>query len=278
MKLLTLNTHSYGEENQDQKLAFIAQSIADWDVDVIALQEVNQNIIGKQIKPRDLPNFAATDGQVNVKEDNFAMRLVALLAELGKTYYWTWAMTHIAHDTMQEGVAILSKYPIDSVTSYNVSKSHNWYDYKTRRILTAKITKPNGESFMAVSGHFSWWHGKNNEEFHYEWQETEKYLARTKLPIYFMGDFNNPANTEGYDYMVGTDLPIQDAYPIAEEQIGESTVLKEIAGWTGLKEQIRIDYIFVPKDVKVKTSEVVFDGERQQAVSDHSGVLVETID
>ena len=123
MKLLTLNTHSYGEENQDQKLAFIAQSIADWDVDVIALQEVNQNIIGKQIKPRDLPNFAATDGQVNVKEDNFAMRLVALLAELGKTYYWTWAMTHIAHDTMQEGVAILSKYPIDSVTSYNVSKS-----------------------------------------------------------------------------------------------------------------------------------------------------------
>ena len=278
MKLLTLNTHSYGEENQDQKLAFIAQSIADWDVDVIALQEVNQNIIGKQIKPRDLPNFAATDGQVNVKEDNFAMRLVALLAELGKTYYWAWAMTHIAHDTMQEGVAILSKYPIDSVTSYNVSKSHNWYDYKTRRILTAKITKPNGESFMAVSGHFSWWHGKNNEEFHYEWQETEKYLARTKLPIYFMGDFNNPANTEGYDYMVGTDLPIQDAYPIAEEQIGESTVLKEIAGWTGLKEQIRIDYIFVPKDVKVKTSEVVFDGERQQAVSDHSGVLVETID
>jgi len=273
-----LNTHSYGEENQDQKLAFIAQSIADWDVDVIALQEVNQNIIGTQIKPRDLPNFAATDGQVNVKEDNFAMRLVALLAELGKTYYWAWAMTHIAHDTMQEGVAILSKYPIDSVTSYNVSKSHDWYDYKTRRILTAKITKPNGESFMAVSGHFSWWHGKNNEEFHYEWQETEKYLARTKLPIYFMGDFNNPANTEGYDYMVGTDLPIQDAYPIAEEQIGESTVLKEIAGWTGLKEQIRIDYIFVPKDVKVKTSEVVFDGERQQAVSDHSGVLVETID
>ncbi|WP_448668618.1 endonuclease/exonuclease/phosphatase family protein [Aerococcus viridans] len=278
MKLLTLNTHSYGEDDQDQKLAFIAQSIAEWDIDVVCLQEVNQKIFGHRVDVNNIVNFVPMDGQVNVKEDNFAMRLVALLAELGKTYYWAWAMTHIAHDTMQEGVAILSKYPIDSVTSYNVSKSHDWYDYKTRRILTAKITKPNGESFMAVSGHFSWWHGKNNEEFHYEWQETEKYLARTKLPIYFMGDFNNPANTEGYDYMVGTDLPIQDAYPIAEEQIGESTVLKEIAGWTGLKEQIRIDYIFVPKDVKVKTSEVVFDGERQQAVSDHSGVLVETID
>lgn len=278
MKLLTLNTHSYGEDDQDQELAFIAQSIAEWDIDVVGLQEVNQKIIGHRVDVKNIENFVPMDGQVNVKEDNFAMRLVALLAELGKTYYWAWAMTHIAHDTMQEGVAILSKYPIDSVTSYNVSKSHDWYDYKTRRILTAKITKPNGESFMAVSGHFSWWHGKNNEEFHYEWQETEKYLARTKLPIYFMGDFNNPAGTDGYDYMVSTAIPITDSYMIAEETIGGPTVLKEIGGWTGLKEQIRIDYIFVPKGVAVQKSEVVFDGERQQAVSDHSGVLVETID
>ncbi len=278
MKLLTLNTHSYGEDNQDQKLDFIAQSIADWDIDVVALQEINQQIIGHRVDVNKIQNFTPMDGQVNVKEDNFALRLVELLAELGKTYYWGWAMTHIAHEKMQEGVAILSKYPIDSVTSYNVSKSHNWYDYKTRRILTAKITKPNGESFMAVSGHFSWWHGKNNQEFHYEWQETEKYLSRTKLPIYFMGDFNNIADSDGYEYMVSTDLPIQDAYKVAEETIGGPTVLKEIGGWTGLKEQIRIDYIFVPKDVAVKKSEVVFDGERQQAVSDHSGVLVETID
>lgn len=278
MKLLTLNTHSYGEDDQDQKLAFIAQSIAEWDIDVVGLQEVNQSIIGHRVAIDQIPNFTPMDGQVNIKEDNFALRLVELLADLGKTYYWGWAMTHIAGTTKQEGVAILSKYPIDSVTSYNVSESHNWFNYKTRRIITGKITKPNGESFMAVSGHFSWWHGKNNEEFHYEWQETEKYLTRTKLPIYFMGDFNNPAGTDGYDYMVSTAIPITDSYTIAEETIGGPTVLKEIGGWTGLKEQIRIDYIFVPKGVAVKKSEVVFDGERQQVVSDHSGVLVETID
>ncbi|WP_233487800.1 hypothetical protein [Aerococcus sp. 1KP-2016] len=105
MKLLTLNTHSYGEENQDQKLAYIAQSIADWDVDVVALQEVNQNIVGKQVKPENLPNFIRTDGQVNIKKNNFALRLVNTLAELGKTYYWAWTMTHIAGDIKQEGVA-----------------------------------------------------------------------------------------------------------------------------------------------------------------------------
>lgn len=276
MKLLTLNTHSYGEENQDQKLAYIAQSIADWDVDVVALQEVNQNIVGKQVKPENLPNFIRTDGQVNIKKNNFALRLVNTLAELGKTYYWAWTMTHIAGDIKQEGVAILSKYPIENATSFNMSESHNILNYKTRRIITAKITDDKGYTFMAVSGHFSWWHGENNTEFHYEWQQAEKYLLRTNLPIYFMGDFNNPANSEGYDYMVGTDLPIQDAYPIAEETVGESTVLKEIAGWKGLKEQIRIDYIFVPDDVAVKRSEVVYDGERQQTVSDHSGVFVDT--
>lgn len=84
MKLLTLNTHSYGEDDQDQKLAFIAQSIAEWDIDVVGLQEVNQKIIGHRVDVKNIVNFVPMDGQVNVKEDNFAMRLVALLAELGK--------------------------------------------------------------------------------------------------------------------------------------------------------------------------------------------------
>lgn len=278
MKLLTLNTHSYAEENQEQKLDYIAQTIAEWDVDVVALQEVNQVIASKHIDHRELITFSPIDGQVNIREDNFALRLVDLLAEKGKTYYWSWAMTHIAHDTKQEGVAILSKYPINNVTSYNVSESHDWLDYKTRRIIAAKITNEKGQSFMAVSGHFSWWHGENNTEFHYEWQEAEKYLSRTTLPIYMMGDFNNPADTDGYTYMVNTKLPIRDSFKIAEETVGDATVLKEIGGWTGLKEQIRIDYIFVPEDVQVKHHAVVYDGERQQTVSDHSGVLVETIE
>lgn len=278
MKLLTLNTHSYSEENQEQKLNYIAQSIAEWDVDVVALQEVNQVIASKHIDHRELITFSPVDGQVNIREDNFALRLVDLLAEKGKTYYWAWAMTHIAYDTKQEGVAILSKYPINNVTSYNVSEGHDWLDYKTRRIIAAKITNETGKSFMAVSGHFSWWHGENNTEFHYEWQEAEKYLSRTTLPIYMMGDFNNPADTDGYTYMVNTKLPIRDSFKIADETVGDATVLKEIGGWTGLKEQIRIDYIFVPEDVQVKHHAVVYDGERQQTVSDHSGVLVETIE
>lgn len=278
MKLLTLNTHSYGEQDQDQKLQHIAQTIVDWDVDVVGLQEINQDIIGHHVPLDQLPGFKPTDGQVNIKENNFALRVVKALADLGKIYYWGWAMTHIAGSVNQEGVAILSKYPIENVTSYNVSESHNWYDYKTRRIITAKITDDKGHTFLAVSGHYSWWHGKNNTEFHYEWQETEKYLNRTNLPIYFMGDFNNPAGTDGYEYMVSTTMPIKDSYAIAEEKIGGPTVLKEIGGWTGLREKIRIDYIFVPNNVSVKRSEVVYDGERQQAVSDHSGVLIETVE
>ncbi|HCO71570.1 MAG TPA: hydrolase, partial [Enterococcus sp.] len=40
MKVLTLNTHSWLEENQLEKCKMIAQEIATGDYDIIALQEV----------------------------------------------------------------------------------------------------------------------------------------------------------------------------------------------------------------------------------------------
>ena len=44
MKLLTVNVHAWLEENQDEKLDILAQTIAEKAYDVIALQEVNQLI------------------------------------------------------------------------------------------------------------------------------------------------------------------------------------------------------------------------------------------
>ncbi len=47
MKLLTVNVHAWLEENQDEKLDILAQTIAEKAYDVIALQEVNQLIASK---------------------------------------------------------------------------------------------------------------------------------------------------------------------------------------------------------------------------------------
>ena len=44
MKLLTLNCHSWQEDNQIEKIKYLAKIIKEKQYDVIALQEVSQKI------------------------------------------------------------------------------------------------------------------------------------------------------------------------------------------------------------------------------------------
>ena len=62
MKLLTLNCHSWQEENQIEKIEYLAKVINDKDYDVIALQEISQSIDAESI-----------DGYI--KENNFVLML-----------------------------------------------------------------------------------------------------------------------------------------------------------------------------------------------------------
>ena len=50
MKAITLNTHSWMEEEPQEKLAQIVDFLATQEADVIALQEVNQLISAKEIR------------------------------------------------------------------------------------------------------------------------------------------------------------------------------------------------------------------------------------
>ena len=47
MKLLTLNCHSWQEDNQIEKIKYLAKIIKEKQYDVIALQEVSQKINSK---------------------------------------------------------------------------------------------------------------------------------------------------------------------------------------------------------------------------------------
>ena len=49
MNLLTLNCHSWQEDNQINKLQTIAKTIYDNDYDIVALQEVSQLISSKSL-------------------------------------------------------------------------------------------------------------------------------------------------------------------------------------------------------------------------------------
>ncbi|SJZ48141.1 maltose 6'-phosphate phosphatase [Pilibacter termitis] len=268
MKVLTLNTHSWMEEDPLVKLEILAQFIIEKDCDLIALQEVNQ-LMSESVVSHEF--YKAPENSVELKKDNFACLLVERLRELGVNYSFSWQSNHIGYDKYDEGVAILSKFKIEEITTIEVSKARSYDDFHTRNILGVKV-KTKEQMFHIFSTHYSWW-----EDFVYEWERTRQYLATLEEAFILCGDFNNPANVEneGYDYLMTSMPKLQDSFLSAKIVNGEFTVEKEIDGWSGNKSGLRIDYCFCSEKWRVKKHEVVFNGKNQAVISDHFGILVE---
>lgn len=270
MKVLTLNTHSWLEDNQEEKLDVIVARILKADYDIIALQEVNQLSENDII---DAPNnLCPLLDQTPIKEGNFAYEIVEKLRAHGATYYWSYAMSHIGYDIYEEGSALLSKAPIDPYAVFvSIEESPN--DYKSRKILLGK-TNIDYDEVLAVSCHYSWW-VTQAEGFSYEWNNTINTLSHYDMPKLVMGDFNNPEGTEGYSYVLRSEAHIQDTYEVAEKRKGSHTIEKNIAGWEENDGKLRIDFIFSTPEFRVLHHGTVFDGETEAVVSDHFGVEAE---
>lgn len=261
MKLLTLNCHSWLEENQEEKIKIIANTIKEQDYDVISLQEVNQSI-NKNIVFN------------NIKEDNFALVLLKELEKLGCTgYKMLWDFAHLSYETYEEGVSIITKHEVieESVCSMFLSNSIDRVFWKTRKTLGASI-KVNEHIIDFYSCHLGWW---QDEEEPFE-EQVDKLLNNIKKDrlTFLMGDFNNSAfvRNEGYDYLMKKG--IKDTFILAKEKDNGVTVKGKIAGWDSNKADLRLDLILVNKAVEVEYSKVIFNGKNVPVVSDHYGVEV----
>ncbi|MHC1683618.1 MAG: endonuclease/exonuclease/phosphatase family protein [Clostridiaceae bacterium] len=263
MKLLTLNCHSWLEENQEEKMKVIAKTIAEKDYDVIALQEVNQSINANILFD-------------NIKKDNFSLVLLSELRKLGnKEYKILWDFSHIGFDKYQEGVSIITKHEIIEKGAYSffLSKSEDIGFWKTRKVVGASI-KINDEIIDFYSCHLGWW---NDDEEPFK-NQVDRLIENTKSDrlTFYMGDFNNNAflNGEGYDYLINKGL--KDTYKMAKEKDSGVTVTGKIAGWDSNKTGLRIDLILANKEIEVEYSKVIFNGKNRIVVSDHYGVEVYT--
>ncbi|MCM3668332.1 endonuclease/exonuclease/phosphatase family protein [Mesobacillus maritimus] len=260
MKLLTLNCHSWLEENQLNKIRILAEAIKEQSYDVIALQEVSQ-----KLNPENI------DGEL--KHDNFVLFLLEELKQIGVTgYEFVWECAHIGFDIYEEGVALLTKHPVEKTYSFFVTKSSDITNWKARRIVGAKI-RYQGKLVRFYSCHLGWWH---DEQESYEHQVDSLFSKiNEESPFFLMGDFNNDANTrhEGYDYLLSKG--VFDAYHLANTKDDGATVVGEIKGWDDNKEDLRIDLILTSTDVEVKSSKVIFNGKHKPVISDHYGIEVE---
>ena len=264
MKFLTLNTHSWMEKEPEQKFQLLLQDILENSYDLICFQEINQEITSAQVEADAL--YQPLPSAEPIHQDHYVRLLVERLAEQGQNYYWTWAYNHIGYDRYHEGVAILSKTPIEA-REILVSDVDDPTDYHTRRVALAE-TVVEGKELAVASVHLSWW----DKGFQEEWARFEAVLKELKKPLLLAGDFNNPAGQEGYQAILASPLKLQDAFEVAKERSGSYTVPPEIDGWKGNSEPLRIDYIFTTEDVQVEKLHVVFDGKNSPQVSDHYGL------
>ncbi|QFT91028.1 Maltose 6'-phosphate phosphatase [Bacillus sp. THAF10] len=260
MKLLTLNCHSWQEENQMEKIQQLAHAIKDEAYDVIALQEVSQSIDANIV----------TD---NIKADNYGLVLQQELEKIGVTdYELVWDFAHMGYDTFEEGLAILTRHPIKAVHSFFITKSNDTDFWKTRKIVGTTI-EFSGQDLSFFSCHLGWWQDEEEPAKHQMDQLLD--YVRSSEPFFLMGDFNNTAEIkgEGYTYLTET-FGLHDTYLLAAEKDSGVTVRGKIAGWDENEQDLRIDLILASNPVPVASSRVVFNGKNRPVVSDHFGVEV----
>lgn len=261
MRLLTLNTHSWREENSDEKIVYLAETIIERDYDIIALQEVNQ-----------MTDEPLMEGS-HLRKNNF---MVVLLEEIkkrkGPTYYSYWQSSKTLRDYYEEGSCILSKTPISEEKVFTVSEHAAHTSPKKRNIVRISTVIEEREVDI-YSCHLGWWHDEI-EPFKYQWERLHGEM-REDRPSLLLGDFNNNANIrgEGYDYLMRYGL--WDTYTLAKEKDIGATVQGEIAGWQGNQLDLRIDLILASEKLEVQSSKVIFNGVYKEVVSDHYGVEVE---
>ena len=260
MKILTLNVHAWIEENQLEKIDILARTIAEKQYDVIALQEVNQ-IMSEKIVYAD------------IKEDNYGWVLLNKIAEYTDTeYYYHWSNSHIGYGKYDEGIGILTKHKLVNTDDFYCTYSQSVRSISSRKIISAEINY-NGENVEFYSCHMN----LPNCETEKMSDNLKTILNRNpkKILKILMGDFNTDAINNKIDYDIILSEGLYDTYNMAEKKDDGITVNKNIDGWKDSKNEMRIDYVFANKEIKVKESKVIFNGENYPVVSDHYGIEVE---
>ena len=157
MKILTLNTHSLLEENQQQKLAWFVEGILKEKPDIIAMQEVNQTANAAFMELELLEGQYPIPGCMQIRADNYAALVASRLRKAGIDCYWAWLPVKRGYDRYDEGITVPGK--IDGWReSHRVKPQEGMrLDYiwcnRKRTVLSSRVVF-NGIQEPVVSDHF----------------------------------------------------------------------------------------------------------------------------
>ncbi len=272
MKLLTLNTHSLVEKNYSNKLKTFVNTIFFEKPDIIALQEVNQSRGAEPVSLGNLTGYIPCTENTVIRKDNHIFNAVKMLEKMGLNYCWTWLPIKNGYGKFDEGIGIMSLPPITETDTVTVSVINDYNNWKTRRIIGAKVWNQ-----WIYSVHYGWWND-GDERFEAQWNNTLSHLKHKKK-IWLMGDFNNPADIRGEGYDMVLESGFYDSFLLSDFRDNGITVGGIIDGWRDKinnTDGMRIDFIMCNEKRKISTSKIIFNGNNYPVISDHYGVIIET--
>lgn len=273
MKILTLNTHSWLEDQQEDKIEVLVNKIVEEGYDLLAFQEVNQALDDPSVEDERYIEADMVSPKIPLKTSNFAHILVSHLKDRGHPYFYSWVPSHIGYGKYDEGLAILAKNKFKA-SSYLLSEADDYRQF-TRRVGLKALLTIEGEDYHFFNVHLSWWEREGVPYFKKEWDKLSSHLVKEgKLIV--VGDFNNSPDisNEGYDYIFDQRPDLLDSYYSADQVFGQATVQGAIDGWEGKEGAKRIDLVLTDRSTIPQTHRLVFDGQNGSVVSDHYGIEV----
>ncbi len=265
-KRMTMNIHSHGGVDDGYKQRELAALLLREKPYAVALQEVCQT---RSASPTEsVRGLRCLGGEISLREDNF---LLGLLSLLKGEYEAAWLPVKVGYGTRDEGLALLTRFPIGEAREILLTPYRPYEDWRRRSALA--VSDLSGREWT-VSLHMSWW----EEGFSLEWNRLSSAL-RHGPSVWLMGDFNLPAEQmerqgdpllrEGY----------ADAYVLAEEADAEEDTVSPLAdGWRERTAEgaLRIDQIRCRPPRPVLRYRRIFDGREEPILSDHFGIMIET--
>jgi len=244
--ILSLNLHCLEEENIPAKQAQIAMEIIHRKIDIIFFQEVAQRVESPLIYD-------------NVKQDNYAYQLQQLLQSKGVQYNLYYLPIKYSFNQYDEGLALLSIHELEILDRRYISKTKDYHQWTSRRILLAKLKE---EDLGLLVVHFGWSDG--HEVFEEQVSHALETLPKN-YPTIIAGDFNVTPSSEDYQY-------------IAKQGLFDTFRGTSLAFSPTHKDQMdihdrgsKIDYIMTTKPLQSSNHEILFT---ENPVSDHYGIFL----
>lgn len=241
------------DSNWQVRMFFIEQRLRALDPDIILLQEVCQDMNG--------------DGS-----DNQARTLAEdLAAHFDREYHWSFCPSHVAWDQFDEGVGIVSRWPVSEDDCHALANGTF-----PRRVAWQRVNTPDGE-VQVFSTHLE--HMANQGAVRLLQARQARDFVLGKLAQYpgsgaiLGGDFNTTPGTPPILVYTaaGTDSVFADAWASTHPGQPGYTVPAEAA-------TSRIDFQFGLREGEPwapDSSRIVFDGtyDGSHTLSDHLGLL-----